>query len=437
MESSLSSNQGIPAVASEASSPAALLERGIQCIREGCFIEGVTYLALAREKLSADQMYFAAALDAFIQSHTSYRQAQQTLFMASKRFVETETEQQTQLLSLEKLMLTLKEDTNTASQPQAVAQPFIITHNDQAHQLHRSPFTCSDKEQSQLPPQSFSKDSKALPALYATCFGHFEIRRFDQVIAMCRNRSGQAILRYLIAQPDNSASADSLMGVFWAEDSPEVARRKLQIAVSAARQSLNSGYPCDPGGGYILCKNQFYQINSTVTIHTDVDEFLSLWKAGQQASASASQAITLYESACQLYTGPFFVEDMYADWSFTRREQLHQIYLAMCHALANYYIETSCYEVARKWTNTILKEDHCDEEAHRQLIRIYSAEGRRSEAMRQFQRCERVLVEELGVSPMPETIQLFQTLLTGKPPSNEKSENRAKIEPFIVSLTKR
>jgi hypothetical protein len=254
MDSLSSFAQGPLTGMSEASSLDALLERGIQCFREGCFVEGVTCLALARHKLSADQMHFAAALDAFIQSHTSYWQAQQALFMASKRFVETETEQQTRLLSLEKLLLTLKEDTNRASQPQAVAQPLLNTPSDQVLQSHRSSSTDSDEEQSQLSPQPFSKGSKALPALYVTCFGHFEIRRFDQAIALCHNRSGQAILRYLIAQPNYSASADALMGVFWPENPPEAARRKLQIAVSAARHSLNSGYPCDPGGGISCVK---------------------------------------------------------------------------------------------------------------------------------------------------------------------------------------
>jgi DNA-binding SARP family transcriptional activator len=418
--------QGALTGLSEASSLDVLLELGMQCFREGCFVEGVTCLALAREKLSADKMHIAAALDAFIQSHTNYWQAQEALFMASKRFVETETDQQTRLLSLEKLLLALTEDTNRASLPQAVAQPSLNTQSDQVHQSHWSSSTGSDEKQLQLPPEPFAKDSKALPALHVTCFGHFEVRRFDQAIALCHNRNGQAILRYLIAQSDYSASADALMGAFWPENPPEVARRKLQIAVSAVRHSLNGRYSCDPGGGYILCKNQFYQVNSTVTIHSDVDEFLSLWKAGQQASAN--QATIIYESACQLYTGPFLVEDMYADWSFPRREQLHQIYLAMCRALANYYMEASRYDDARKWTSAILKEDHCDEEAHRQLIRIYSAEGRRSEAIRQFQHCEHILAEELGISPMPETVQLLQALLTGKLLPNEESGNKAKIE---------
>ncbi len=420
MEPPHSSNQGTLTVASEVSSPVSLLECGIQYIHQGRHAEGAAFLSLACERLSPNQAPFAAALNVFMQSHTNYWQAQQALFIASKRFVEAETEQQNQLLFLEELLSNLKEDINKAFQSQAVAQPFLDMQSSQIPHLPRLSCTGSNEEHSPLQPQIFSKDSTVLPALYVTCFGHFEIRRFDQAITLCHNRNGQAILRYLIAQPDHSASADTLMGAFWAEDSPEVARRKLQVAISAVRHSLNNGYSCEPGGGYILCKNQFYQVNSAVTIHSDVDKFLSLYKAGQQARAS--QAIIPYESACQLYAGPFLVEDMYADWTIPRREQLHQIYLAMCHAIANHYIETSRYEDARKWTNAILQEDQCDEEAHRQLIRVYSAEGRRSEALRQFQRCERILAEELGVSPMPETVQLLQNLLTGKLLPNEEAE---------------
>src|SRR5881275_3132543 len=96
-------DQGILTGTSEASSVGVLLERGMQCFRKGWFVEGLTCLALARERLSPDEMDFAAVLDAFIQSHTSYCQAQQALQEASKRFAEADSTQQTQLVALEKL----------------------------------------------------------------------------------------------------------------------------------------------------------------------------------------------------------------------------------------------------------------------------------------------------------------------------------------------
>ena len=97
--------------------------------------------------------------------------------------------------------------------------------------------------------------------------------------------------------------------------------------------------------------------------------------------------------------------------------------------MASYYLENGRYEDALKWASEILKEDRCDEQAHRQLMRIYSAQGHRSEALRQFQRCKGILAEELGVAPTLETMNVLQTLLTNmSSPAGEMSENRAKIE---------
>jgi DNA-binding SARP family transcriptional activator len=111
---------------------------------------------------------------------------------------------------------------------------------------------------------------------------------------------------------------------------------------------------------------------------------------------------------------------MYADWSLLQREQLSQTYLTMCRALANYYLDNTNYEDAAKWAKAILKENRCDEAAHRQLIQIYAAQGRRSEALQQYQRCERVLREELEVQPLPETVRLLQALLANELlPGNE------------------
>jgi len=91
----------------------------------------------------------------------------------------------------------------------------------------------------------------------------------------------------------------------------------------------------------------------------------------------------------------------------------------MCRALTEHYLKTSCYEEAAKWATAMLKENRCDEAAHRQLIQIYAAQGRRSEALQQYQRCERVLREELSVQPLPETQTLFQALLANEPLPNQ------------------
>src|SRR6266487_1669892 len=139
MDSSLSSSQGSLTSASGTSSSAFLLERGICYTRQGCYAEGVMCFARARERLSPDQMHFAVVLDAFIQSYARYLQAQQALHMASKRFVEADAEQQTQLVALEKLLSAIMEDTDRVPQPHAIAKAPKVSWEKQSPQSLQLP----------------------------------------------------------------------------------------------------------------------------------------------------------------------------------------------------------------------------------------------------------------------------------------------------------
>ncbi len=390
-----------------------LLESGLNCIRQGRSTEGVILLALARERLTPDQVQLAAVLDTLMQDCEKYWQAQQALHQASKRFAEIDAEQHAQIAILEKHLPTLMQDRDTDSALHAIPQPLKNSNRLQAVQsslsLVKTVYPQGAHEQTVA---QVDEASDALPALYITCFCRFEVRRLGQPIVLCSNRNGQAILRYLVAQPEHRATMDVLMAAMWPEDEPGVAHHKLQVAVSALRRSLNHGYVKDAGGGHILCKNGVYELNPLVALQTDVDEFLEYYQAGRQSSGST--IAVYYERACDLYTGPFLSEDLYADWSFIRRGQLSQVYLTMCTALAEYYLEAGRYEHAMRWIGAILKENRCDEAAHRQLMRAYAAQGRRSDALRQYQLCARILAEELGAQPMPETISLFQAILNNE-----------------------
>ena len=405
-----SSDQPALNVEFEYPSPVLLLERGLHSVREGRYAEGVVYFTLAREQLGSGYVHLAVVLDAFTQGYIAYWNAQQGLQEASKRFVQVDVEQQSRIVTLQTLLPTLIEEAQTVqAKPPAMDQPAIRNQSPLPHPASRVPL--QDAHRYQAAPAGVEA-SDTLPALHITCFGGFAVKRSGLPVVLCSNRNGQAILRYLMTQQGYRASVDMLMAALWTEDESEVAHHKLQVAVSALRRSLNNGLDCDPGGGYILCKNRVYQLNPLVPLRADVDEFLAYYQAGQRSSGDS--AAMQFEKACQLYTGPFLTEDLYADWSFMRREQLSHIYLTMCSTLAEHYLEAGRYEDTLKWATAILKENQSDEAAHRQLIRAYFALGRRSDALRQFHRCQYILNEELGVQPMPETIELFHIIHRGE-----------------------
>ena len=386
----------------ENSSPLYLLEQGLHHIRQEHFVEGVVLLALARDKLPAQHVPLATALDDFTQGHTAYWQAHQDLHHASRRFVDEDTAQRTRLSTIEKLLSALKEDMlQLLSASPSTIQQLHQQMSRQPHEVAHAPSIPAYAVEVDLP-----------PALYFTCLGRFEVRRLGKLLTLCSNRNGQAMLRYLVVQPNHSATMDALMESFWPDDEPDVAHHKLQVAASALRRSLNGHYNRDHGGGYLLSKRQTYQLNPAIPFHSDLDDFLRFYQAGRHASGSI--CADLYERACQLYKGPFLADDLYADWLSLQRGQLSLIYLTMCNALVEYYLGTHRFEDAIAWATAILKENHCDEAAHRHLMHAYHALGRRNEALQQYQLCQQILFEELGVEPMPETVKLFHSLLSGE-----------------------
>jgi DNA-binding SARP family transcriptional activator len=421
MDSPLLPEQDTLVIASETASPGRLLESGFLCVRQGRYFEGSTFFALARERLSPDQADLAAVLDAFIQSHKAYSRAQEELLQASKHFARADAEQQVQLAALENLLSILLEEMNKVIPPVDRLQ-LNARGNRRLHVLRPSPEDLNSNRSSTPLLQRTAEDNKGnhsllpsppeestpLPALNITCFGRFEVKRLGRSVALCSSSHGQAILRYLVAQSDHYATSDTLMTLLWPEDEPKVAQPRLHTAICALRRSLNHGYTCEPGSGYIVCKHRTYYLSTAVRVQTDVEQFLHYYQAGRQTNG---ERVALYEKACHLYTGPFLPEDKYADWSFLQREHLSQVYIDMCKTLTDHYLKVKRYEAAEKWATAVLKENHCDEAAHRQLILIYAAQGRRSEALQQFQRCERVLREELAVQPLPETMQVVQMIL--------------------------
>ena len=95
--------------------------------------------------------------------------------------------------------------------------------------------------------------------------------------------------------------------------------------------------------------------------------------------------------------GELLPAERYAPWCAQRRRQLRATYLAVLKG-------------GELW-GRVLDVEPADELAHREIIRDHLEAGDRPAAIRQFDRLRRVLREELGVSPDPDTIALYERVL--------------------------
>lgn len=95
-----------------------------------------------------------------------------------------------------------------------------------------------------------------------------------------------------------------------------------------------------------------------------------------------------------------------------RRDRTRQS-LAELSALAE---RASDWADALSHAQELLALDRLSEEAHRRVMRLHYLAGDRAAALLAFDRCERVLKDEVGATPAPETLALLHTVEQSAPP---------------------
>ncbi len=243
-------------------------------------------------------------------------------------------------------------------------------------------------------------------------FGHFEMLCDEEVITLGRNGKALTILKYLLAHRSRPISQDHLMGWLWPESNLKKARWSLNSAIHGLRKLL-SECPASGSQSYVLLEEGYYRLCSDVRVVTDVDEFDDRYERGRdlEKAHQIPQAAAEYEKAIALYRGDYLVEDLYEDWTMVERERLSNAYMDMLGRLALYYMEAGQHQESIRACYRVLEKDRCHEDSYRVLMRCYAHLGLRGRALRQYRLCEKILRQDYGTAPSPDTQALFGSLL--------------------------
>jgi DNA-binding SARP family transcriptional activator len=106
--------------------------------------------------------------------------------------------------------------------------------------------------------------------------------------------------------------------------------------------------------------------------------------------------------AVALYAGPF-LEDIQEDWVMERRRELESVYLQTLVDLGDCCFQIGDAHEAESWYRQALDIDDYREDIHRKVMLALAQGGRRAEALRQYQVCADILLNELGIEPDPAT----------------------------------
>lgn len=219
------------------------------------------------------------------------------------------------------------------------------------------------------------------------------------------NRKAQALLAYLAIERGRPQSRDHLATLLWARTGEERARHNLRQALSNLRTLCPD---------LIECPGDRIALNTKVCL---VDATTFQERARSDDLDDLALALTLYRG--DLLEGYSARESEYQDWLEIVRGRLRKQAVAVADRLAGLLREQGRDREAIEVLNHLLRIDAANESAHRDLMVLLARQGRRSEALRQYQDCVAALARELDAEPGAETKRVLEEIRQGRSRSSE------------------
>jgi DNA-binding SARP family transcriptional activator len=230
-------------------------------------------------------------------------------------------------------------------------------------------------------------------------FGGLRIEREGQPLQLSTQKA-RDLLAYLITFRDRSHPRPVLAGILWPDLLEGKARRRLSDTLWRVRRIL---------GDHVMADEERIWFNAEAPYWLDVQEFEIKRQEAGSGEQGTDSCISSLASCVQLYIGPF-LDGLYHDWVLLERERLQGLYLETLKRLLEYNKQTGDYAEALSIAQQLVAAEPLHEAGHRELMRLYHLLGRDAEAVAQYRCCRKILHEEMGVDPAPETEALYHTL---------------------------
>ncbi|MEZ4660592.1 MAG: BTAD domain-containing putative transcriptional regulator [Caldilineaceae bacterium] len=241
-----------------------------------------------------------------------------------------------------------------------------------------------------------------MPTTRLSLLGPPQFYHNDQPVALNIAKM-QALLAYL-AVTRQPQPRDHLLALLWAESGAEAARKNMRNRLWQTRQLWGEEVITSQGNSLLLAPD----------VWTDVAQFET--GLPPQLHAGLPDPAALNE-LLQLWRGPLLDGVTLAEapdfelWLTTERARLAQLYTQGLDALINHWRQHG------DWTQIIalaqrgLQHDALYEPFHRALMQAYAHRGERAGALRQFDRLQTLLDQELSVAPSADTMALRASIV--------------------------
>ncbi len=225
-----------------------------------------------------------------------------------------------------------------------------------------------------------------------------------------RDISTQLFQFLVTARHRRGLHKEQIIDRIWGESvGDKTGQQHFKVALHGLNKALEPQRKSRTEAKFILRQGVTYQLQlDAIWIDADaLEHFIAL---GNQALPNHPElARQAYREAIELHHGVYLPNRLYEDWSSEERERLQVLTLGATISLGELLLRENPMESIRLAQQALLI-DKAWEDAYRIQMEAYFLKGNRPMAIKTYQQCQKVLDEEFGIDPLPETRRLLERI---------------------------
>ena len=255
-------------------------------------------------------------------------------------------------------------------------------------------------------------NKKATANLKVQTLGSFQLWRASAVVGpkdWGRDATLQLFQFFIANRHRRSLHKEQIIDRIWGDADSKSGQQSFKVAHHGLNKVLEPERKSREESKFIIRQGLSYSLDwQDIWIDVEgLDQFVSI---GNQAFVdNKAFAQKAYREAIELYEGEFLPSRIYEDWSSEERERIQLLALGALINLSELLITENPLESVRL-SQKALQIDATWEDAYRIQMEAYLEKGNRPMALKTYKQCKKVLEEEFGIDPLPETQQLFQKI---------------------------
>ena len=264
--------------------------------------------------------------------------------------------------------------------------------------------------------------------LYVRLLGDFRMHCDGALIHSELGHSGTLLASYLFSFPEKPHRRERLATLFWPDLDDNHSRSAMNSAIWRLRRMVAVS---EPGTGQAI-----RTIGAEVML--DPPQWLEIDKQKLEAvvrpclenpdSLAHSHKKQKLAEVLRLHDGSFLASED-SDWILEERERLQSLYVRGSAILIRRLGLEGSYDEAAEIARRALRFDPYRELIVRLYLGMLALDDQRVEAVRYFMHWTTLLKSELGVSPMPATLQLVDSI---KSAASQQDFERISVHLFTM-----